>query len=345
MSNPEDEINNLRQTLRNIYSYMYLENTDQNSETEEILDIIPGLIEFNQYDLSRHNTIFRWLDQSNNLLNENNETTNNETTNIITRLLHSSFYDKPKYKEVLSEKGEEELKEIEYNSNLNTNSICPIFQTEFTENMQVILLPCNHIFSPEAIKKWLKREKAECPVCRYKLDSKEVENEDYIDPTLTINQRGRRLALYPGSFEAPPNNYILTFDLLNGYNIIPSQYQQIPTTQERELIQPIPTSETTEPSETTEQSETTEPSEPSETTELTNINRENRENRENRVNRVNRENRELEILEPYIRPRITTNLFADIISELIDRRQQEEQQQENREIQQAIINSLYYRAN
>ena len=33
-------------------------------------------------------------------------------SNTITRLLQSSFYDKSKYKQVLSERGEQELKEI-----------------------------------------------------------------------------------------------------------------------------------------------------------------------------------------------------------------------------------------
>ena len=39
---------------------------------------------------------------------------------------------------------------------------------------EVTELPCGHIFSPDGIKKWLKEEKAECPVCRFKLASKEI---------------------------------------------------------------------------------------------------------------------------------------------------------------------------
>ena len=44
--------------------------------------------------------------------------------------------------------------------------------------MSVIKLSCNHTFFPIAIKKWLKEEKAECPVCRYKLDSKEIQDNN-----------------------------------------------------------------------------------------------------------------------------------------------------------------------
>lgn len=50
--------------------------------------------------------------------------------------------------------------------------------------MQVIKLHCNHCFTPVAIKKWLKEVKAECPVCRYSLDSKEIETEETAISTL-----------------------------------------------------------------------------------------------------------------------------------------------------------------
>ena len=44
--------------------------------------------------------------------------------------------------------------------------------------MDIIRLPCNHCFIPEAIERWVKEENALCPVCRYNLDSKEVETEE-----------------------------------------------------------------------------------------------------------------------------------------------------------------------
>ena len=44
--------------------------------------------------------------------------------------------------------------------------------------MEVIQLPCNHCFCPEAITKWLTKEKAICPVCRLTLDSIEIEDKE-----------------------------------------------------------------------------------------------------------------------------------------------------------------------
>ena len=102
------------------------------------------------------------------------------TNNAVNRLLQSSFYDKAKYKNILSEKGKDELKTIIYTNNLQTNANCPIYQVEFTEGMEIIKLSCNHSFIPEAIHKWLSEEKAMCPVCRLELDSEEIEDTDNI---------------------------------------------------------------------------------------------------------------------------------------------------------------------
>ena len=101
-----------------------------------------------------------------------------DVTSTLNRLLQSSFNDKAKYKNVLSSKGETDLEDISYNKELNTNSRCPILHVDFTDGMDIIRLPCNHCFIPEAIERWLKEENALCPVCRYNLDSKEVETED-----------------------------------------------------------------------------------------------------------------------------------------------------------------------
>ena len=41
-------------------------------------------------------------------------------------------------------------------------------------------MPCLHCFSPDAINKWLTEEDANCPVCRYVLESEEkkISNDD-----------------------------------------------------------------------------------------------------------------------------------------------------------------------
>ena len=81
-------------------------------------------------------------------------------------------------KHVLSEKGEKDLKKEKYSSKLGKNASCPIEQTEFKEGDEVIKLPCEHLYKEEGIRKWLKEEKAECPICRYKLDSVVKDNNE-----------------------------------------------------------------------------------------------------------------------------------------------------------------------
>jgi hypothetical protein len=102
--------------------------------------------------------------------------------NSISSILNQSFEEQEqKYKTVLSDKGNEQLKIIKYSSDSYENKMCPIMHINFEDNEEVIELPCKHIFNSDGIKKWLSEEKAECPVCRYKLDSKEIINKDERD--------------------------------------------------------------------------------------------------------------------------------------------------------------------
>jgi len=57
---------------------------------------------------------------------------------------------------------------------MKINTACGIWQEEFEEGEEIKILPCNHAFRSDALKKWLTEEKAECPICRFKLASKEV---------------------------------------------------------------------------------------------------------------------------------------------------------------------------
>ena len=101
--------------------------------------------------------------------------------NSIERLLMHSFNQKPKYKKVLSEEGEEQLKKVLYKNSSKTNESCPIYYLDFEDDSEVIELPCGHVFTPEGIEKWLKEEKNECPICRFELKSKEVKEKFYTD--------------------------------------------------------------------------------------------------------------------------------------------------------------------
>ena len=105
-----------------------------------------------------------------NLINNTINTQSN-----LNGVLNNSFNnDKSIYKKVLSDKGKTQLKKCLFKDSSKTNNSCPIFHQEFTEEDEIIELPCKHCFVPEAIEKWLNEEQAICPVCRFELDSKEV---------------------------------------------------------------------------------------------------------------------------------------------------------------------------
>jgi hypothetical protein len=103
-------------------------------------------------------------------------------------------------KSILSKKGEKQLKHIIFdikNKNKYKNTICPITQTKFKDNDNIIQLPCSHLFEPASIMQWLKNEKAVCPVCRFNLDSvliisnpssntSSINNNEGIAPNVTL---------------------------------------------------------------------------------------------------------------------------------------------------------------
>ena len=102
--------------------------------------------------------------------------------------LNDSFSEQKKYKKVISEKGKQQLKEIVFkNTNTKTETLCcPIIQEPFEDGETIIELPCSHKFNKEAINKWLENENNCCPVCRFQLDNKEIENKD-VDTDSSFN--------------------------------------------------------------------------------------------------------------------------------------------------------------
>jgi hypothetical protein len=95
----------------------------------------------------------------------------------INSILNRSLHDAAGYKFVLSDEGVASLEDKKYSTEECGNDSCPITRAAFEEGDEVTELPCGHCFNPDAIIRWLKDEKAECPVCRYALKSKEVKNE------------------------------------------------------------------------------------------------------------------------------------------------------------------------
>lgn len=89
-----------------------------------------------------------------------------------------SFLEKPVYKTVITKEGEDRLKKVKFKDSEKRNISCPILFIDFEEEEEIIELECKHCFNQDAIKKWLKEEKAECPVCRCQLkDTKDEKVE------------------------------------------------------------------------------------------------------------------------------------------------------------------------
>ena len=177
-------------------------NNDENANT-----FIHNIIEDFQQDLSGNPRMILLNNLINiiqgNRLNENvsmlplasNMVLPQQST--VRNLLRESLFEKKSYKNVLSEKGEKEIKKITYNKKeLDQHSCCISFE-DFKEGEQVYKLPCGHIFS-DSIFTWLKEESNKCPVCRYELSSKEVKNEDYvIDLSNNTNPINRQIPVNP----------------------------------------------------------------------------------------------------------------------------------------------------
>jgi hypothetical protein len=93
-------------------------------------------------------------------------------------ILGRSLYDRCPVKNVITDEACLEIVDRKFTSamveDLKINGTCGIWQEDFKEGEDIKILPCNHAFNAEAILKWLREEKAECPMCRLSLRSKEV---------------------------------------------------------------------------------------------------------------------------------------------------------------------------
>jgi len=96
----------------------------------------------------------------------------------INRILNDSLLMRnTPYKKILSEKGNDQLKNIKYSKENSEQHSCCITFEDFKEGENIIELPCKHIFDSQAIKTWLKEESNKCPVCRFELDYIEVKED------------------------------------------------------------------------------------------------------------------------------------------------------------------------
>lgn len=181
LTNPMGANNNMRDSITNIIND--LEHDISNSM------VFPH----NRRRLSRRPEMGDINPLFNHTLPGSSDNLNNDYTNFISQLftipvpsrrrrrsinsiLQSSLMDpcQDMYKNVLSEEGEKDIKTVVFKSGEFPNDTCSMTLNNFNDGDEVSQLPCGHIFEPDAIIKWLKKENASCPVCRKPLQSKEV---------------------------------------------------------------------------------------------------------------------------------------------------------------------------
>lgn len=91
---------------------------------------------------------------------------------FLDSLMINSLNESYIYKNVITSDIKKSLNITQYISHNENylNATCPITLIDFKENQDIIKLQCNHCFIPDAILHWLEKEKAECPMCRLKLE-------------------------------------------------------------------------------------------------------------------------------------------------------------------------------
>jgi hypothetical protein len=148
-------------------------------------------------------------------------------------VLERSFNTDNKYKYVISDEAKELLKKINYNKEECVNDVCPISQEKFEENEEITILPCKHGFNSQYIENWLNKQSCECPVCRYKFESKEIKNEDYKEEE-NINEGRNNFLNSINSIE----NIIHPFGRNQIFNTIPHSYLRMhpPIRSEEEML-------------------------------------------------------------------------------------------------------------
>ena len=129
--------------------------------------------------LNQNNLDIDWSNFLENLLVSPNMRRDNPSSFIEQLLQRTLLSSKKTYKNVLSKEGKEQIEIVKYTTeDFKDQKCCPISQKKFEIGEAVAYLPCGHIFDQVNILKWLENEKANCPVCRFKLKSIEKKNTE-----------------------------------------------------------------------------------------------------------------------------------------------------------------------
>ena len=227
--------------ISNINLVNTLNNEENSIYNIEIIDL--SNIEYNRIDISR-NLIMRELLNLNNSLSRNiffnllensieNMFDNRERENsFLENFINSTFEsdNKKRIKKVINDEELNNLKIEKFNKkNKYKNIECPINLINFEEDDDIIILPCEHIYIANSIKKWLIEESNCCPVCRFELKFKEIENNEETQRTLETNQETTTTSqisfeeIYSNNNRIDLNNYnnddiALQEILLNSYS-------------------------------------------------------------------------------------------------------------------------------
>lgn len=164
--------------------------------------------------------LLRYTDNTTNYMN--NRIQQNLFQDSLDNILQESFeISKSPYIQVVSDEGLTMLNDISYNKNEHTQKECCITGISFEENQTVSLLPCNHIFTKEAIYKWLSKHSNECPICRYSLPSQEIKDNNNDETTQNSETQNQ----VQQSFFQNNHPIISPFShLMNRRTIIPHSY-------------------------------------------------------------------------------------------------------------------------
>lgn len=97
-------------------------------------------------------------------------------TNTINNIVQQSFQEPASlYKRIISDKGKKKIEFSVFDG--ATEEICAITRCPLEKGEEIAIIPCKHTFNKDAIMTWLEKKSAECPVCRYALDEKEIKKD------------------------------------------------------------------------------------------------------------------------------------------------------------------------